>query len=64
MPIKLCSECARGEHPSCTGLSVDRHEDDSSIPCPCYRCRPPQPERCPACNGHINPQTGECRCSD
>lgn len=24
----------------------------------------PAMERCPSCNGVINPQTGECRCSD
>ena len=25
---------------------------------------PEAPERCPSCDGIINPQTGECRCSD
>lgn len=64
MPARLCSECALGHHPQCTGLSRDHHEDDSPYPCPCHRCRPPQPTRCTACNGHINPHTGECRCSD
>lgn len=24
----------------------------------------PKPERCGSCNGVINQQTGECRCSD
>jgi hypothetical protein len=28
------------------------------------RTQPKPIERCPSCGGVINPQTGECRCSD
>ncbi|WP_062516474.1 hypothetical protein [Demequina gelatinilytica] len=66
MKIKLCSECARGNHYECTGLSTTPHEDDASPhPCPCYRCHPPQPGKCTACGRSVNPHTAECAgCSD
>lgn len=62
MATRMCPECREGKHHNCAGFAFNAN--DEQVPCPCHKCHPPEPERCPSCGGHINPHTGECRCSD
>ncbi len=59
--VRMCPDCRDGKH-MCAGFAFDAN--DNRVPCPCLTCHPPAPERCGSCSGFINPETGECRCSD
>lgn len=59
--VRMCPDCRDGKH-HCAGFAFDAN--DKEVPCPCLTCHPPAPERCGSCNAFINPDTGECRCSD
>ncbi len=60
--VRMCPDCRDGKHHNCAGFAFDAN--DTKVPCPCFTCHPPAPERCGSCNGFIRPETGECRCSD
>jgi hypothetical protein len=63
MSVRLCVACRVDDHRNCTHTSTDP-ETGQEVPCPCYTCNPPTAGFCTACKGRINPNTGECRCSD
>lgn len=60
--LRMCEPCRGGKH-LCDLVVVDLAAA-AEKPCPCRRCHPPAPERCPSCGGFIDPHTSECRCSD